>query len=47
MYIKIYAKPPLPEESEDSVSFNLFIFPRKQTVEFVCNTTSHVFQGGS
>lgn len=47
MYIKIYAKPPLPEESEDDASFNLFIFPRKQTLEFVCNTTSHVFQGVS
>lgn len=45
MYIKIYAKPPLPEENEDDASFNLFIFPTKQILEFVCNTTSHVFQG--
>lgn len=47
MYIKIYAKPPLPEENEDDASFNLFVFPRKQILEFVCNTSSHVFQGVS
>lgn len=45
MYIKIYAKPPLPEENEDDASFNLFIFPRKQILEFVCNTSSHVSGG--
>ena len=44
MYIKIYAKPPLPEENDDDASFNLFSFPRKQILEFVCNSTLHVFQ---